>query len=155
MTGYFGTTVTQQTITFLYAVALGILLCAVYDVFRIIRIAFGARHIAVFVEDLIFSLIALILTFVFVITFNNGEVRFFVLIGELLGFTIYYFTVGRAVMKLSKAIINLIKKLFRFVFTPFAKLFKAVKNKIKAKKEKTVKKRRYIFKKHLKIDKQM
>ena len=136
MTGYLGTTVAQQANTFVYSVALGALLCAVYDVFRIIRIAFGAKQIAVFVEDMVFSLIALILTFVFVITFNNGEVRFFVLIGELLGFIVYYFTVGRAVMLLSKAIINLVKKIFSFIYTPFVKVCKVIGTKIKQKKKK-------------------
>lgn len=155
MTGYLGTTVAQQAITFLYAAALGALLCAVYDIFRIIRVAFGAKQLAVFIEDIVFSLIALVLTFVFVISFNNGEVRFFVLIGELLGFAIYYFTVGRIVMSLSKAIVRLIKRVLTFVLVPAAKVIANAKQKINAKKEKTGEKRHHIFKKHLKIDEQV
>lgn len=146
MLNYLGITVLEQTIIFLYATALGAMLCAVYDVFRIIRIAFGGKITAVFVEDILFSIIALVLTFIFVVAFNNGELRFFVLIGELLGFVAYYFTLGRLTMSVSKMIISLIKKLFNLLVMPFVKLFGFLKEKMRPKLQKTPKK-------HLKIDK--
>ena len=153
--GYLGLSITEQSLTFLYSLLLGALLCAIYDVFRIIRIAFGGKTVAVFIEDIVFSTIALVLTFVFVIAFNNGELRFFVLIGEFLGFVFYYFTVGRLTMFFSKAIIKLIKKLVSVICTPFVKLSRLLNRKLRAKKEKRDQKRGHIFKKHLKIDEQM
>ena len=104
--------------------ALGAVLSVIYDIFRIIRVAFGGKKTAVFVEDLIFSLVALVLTFVFVIAFNNGELRFFVLIGELLGFVTCHYTIGRIIIGFSRAIINSVKWFFKLVFTPIVKLFK-------------------------------
>ena len=153
MLNYLGTSVLEQAVIFLYAVALGGILCAVYDVFRIIRIAFGGKITAVFVEDIIFSIIALLLTFIFVVAFNNGELRFFVLLGELLGFTVYYFTLGRLTMSISKGIISLVKKLINLLLMPFVRLFGFLKGKIELKNKKTPKKPARIAKKHLKIDK--
>lgn len=152
MLNYLGASVLEQTVIFLYAVALGAILCAVYDVFRIIRIAFGGKITAVFIEDIIFSIIALLMTFIFVVAFNNGELRFFVLLGELIGFTVYYFTIGKLTMGISKAIISLIKKLINLLLMPFVKFFGLLKEKTKTKNKKTPKKPLRIAKKHLKID---
>lgn len=153
MLNYLGTSVSEQAVIFLYAVALGAILCTVYDVFRIIRIAFGGKITAVFVEDIIFSVIALMLTFIFVVAFNSGELRFFILLGEMIGFTLYYFTLGKLTMSVSKAIISTIKKLLNLLLMPFVKLFGLLKGKIKTKNKKTPKKPAHIAKKHLKIDK--
>lgn len=153
--GYFGVSVSGQIMTFLYAMALGGILGAIYDIFRILRVAFGGKTVAVFAEDLAFSLIALIMTFVFVIAFNNGELRFFVLLGELAGFTAYYLTVGRLVIGFSKAIINFLKRAFQLLIRPFVKFCSAIKGKIKQKKEKRRKKEKKPSKKHLKVDKKV
>lgn len=136
MMGYFGLSITEQALAFLYSLLLGALLCAIYDVFRMLRISFGGKAIAVFIEDIIFSIVALVLTFVFVIAFNNGELRFFILIGELFGFTAYYFTVGKLTMFFSKSVIKVIKKLLFILSFPFVKLFATVKKKLCTKKGK-------------------
>lgn len=136
MMGYLGLTIAEQSLVFLYAILLGTLLGAIYDLFRIIRISFGGKVVAVFIEDIIFSIAALVLTFVFVIAFNNGELRFFILIGEFLGFTVYYFTVGKLTMLISKAIIKVIKRLIFLISFPFVKLLAVLRKKLCAKKEK-------------------
>ena len=148
MLSYLGRTVFEQTQTVLYAVLLGAILCAVYDVFRIIRIAFGGKTVAVFIEDILFSIIALVLTFIFVVAFNNGELRFFVLIGELIGFIAYYFTVGKLTILFSKTLISTLKKTMRFILKPLVKIFRSILKK-------SSKKPRPNSKKHLKIDKPM
>lgn len=146
MLNYLGISVSEQVMIFLYAAALGGVLSAIYDVFRIIRIAFDGRITAVFVEDILFSIIALVLTFIFVVAFNNGELRFFVLIGEFVGFIIYYFTIGKLTMFASKAIISVVKKFLKLLSMPFVRLFRFIKQKTALKNKKTPKK-------HLKIGK--
>lgn len=140
--GYEGVPILAQTNSFLYAMALGAVLSVLYDVFRIIRVAFGGKKTAVFIEDLVFSLLALVLTFVFVIVFNNGELRFFVLIGELLGFVICHYTVGRIIIGFSRAIINSIKWFFKLIFTPIIKVLKKIPPKTKEIKKKLLKNRK-------------
>ena len=140
--GYEGVPILAQTTSFLYSMALGVVLSVVYDIFRIIRVAFGGKKTAVFIEDLIFSLVALVLTFVFVIAFNNGELRFFVLIGELLGFVVCHYTIGKIIIGFSRAIINAVRWFFKLVFTPISKMFKKILPKIKEIKKKLSKSRK-------------
>ena len=140
--GYEGVPILAQTTSFLYAMVLGAVLSLVYDVFRIIRVAFGGKKTAVFVEDLLFSLAALVLTFVFVIAFNNGELRFFVLVGELLGFILCHCTLGRIVIGFSRAIINAIRWFFNLIFTPIIKALRKMLPKIRQIKKKLIKSRK-------------
>ena len=149
MLNYLGISVLEQSRIFLYAVVLGTILCVLYDVFRVIRIAFGGKMTVVFIEDILFSVLALVLTFIFVVAVNNGELRFYVLVGELLGFAIYYFTFGRVTMGLSKGIISILKSLLNLLMKPFVRLFRSLKGKKKIKKKKS----HHISKNHLKIDK--
>lgn len=157
--GIFGVSVSGQVLVFLYAMALGGALGAVYDVFRILRVAFGGQKTVVFIEDILFSALALVATFVFVVAVNRGELRFFVLIGELAGFSVYYFTLGRVVFTFSKAIIKAAKTAIMFILKPIFKLFSIIKGRIKAKSveksEKIAQKAAHIFKKHLKTRKKM
>ena len=89
----------DQAIAFLWAVALGAALGVVYDWFRIGRILRQKWWLTVFLEDLLFSLIAAFATaFCFTLT-HYGQVRLFLLIGEALGFIIYFNTVGVLVAK--------------------------------------------------------
>lgn len=65
----------------------------------------------------------------------EGQLRFYVLLGELLGFVVYYFTVGFLVIRMSKCIINWVKKILFFLYKifirPFVKLFVFIFRKIK------------------------
>ena len=140
--GYEGVPILAQTTSFLYAMTLGAVLSIVYDVFRIIRVAFGGKKTAVFIEDLVFSLVALVLTFVFVIAFNNGELRFFVLIGELLGFVTCHYTIGKIIIGFSRVIISGFKWLLRLIFNPIVKLFKKILPRIRRTKKKLSKTRK-------------
>ena len=140
--GYEGMPISVQATTFLYAILLGAVLSVIYDVFRITRIAFGGRKTAVFIEDLLFSLVALVLTFVFVISFNHGELRFFVLLGELLGFVVCHITIGRIVIILSRTIIKAIKTVLGAIFRPLIRISKRFITKMKQIKKKLIKNRK-------------
>ncbi len=88
------TYLSQQAAAFLWSVALGGALGVVYDWFRIGRILKKKWWLTVFLEDLLFALAAALSTaFCFTLT-NYGQVRLFLLIGEGLGFLVYYNTVG-------------------------------------------------------------
>lgn len=86
-----------------------------YDVFRVCRIAVPTRRGIVFVQDMLFFLLCAIATFLFLLTSTDGVVRVFLMVGEALGWIIYYFTLGQLVMKVSKTIIAAIKAVLRFL----------------------------------------
>ncbi|MBQ8600124.1 MAG: spore cortex biosynthesis protein YabQ [Clostridia bacterium] len=89
-----GVDLSAQAVAFLWTVVLGAALGVLYDWFRIGRILKKKWAFTVFLEDLLFSLLAAVATaYCFTFT-NHGQVRLFLLAGELLGFVIYHNTVG-------------------------------------------------------------
>lgn len=107
--------VTGQTLVFLAACCFGAALGAFYDLFRIFRVAVPCSRAAVFVQDIIFWLFCAVASFLFLLYVNTGIVRLFVLLGELLGATLYYVTLGVLVMRSARAIIGFFRAVFRFL----------------------------------------
>ena len=87
-------TIADQTRLFLLALGLGFLLGIVYDLFRVVRMAFTMRRVGVFIQDVLFFLTCAAATFLFLLAVNQGEIRGFIIAGEGLGFLIYYFSFG-------------------------------------------------------------
>ena len=111
-----------QIYTFIfYSVLIGALLGAVYDVFRIIRIAFDTAgrgivtDIVYFICDVMFFIIAAIGSAIFIFHVNNGRIRGIALFGSLVGFLLYYNTAGRLVSAVSGLIIAALYRVLRFV----------------------------------------
>ena len=122
--------VAQQTMLFLQSCLLGIVLGFVYDIFRILRLALKSGVVVIFIEDILFWSMSAVVTFLFMLTENSGQLRVFVLLGECIGAVVYYLTVGALIMKISKAIIEAVKKLlhilYRIFIYPFVRLGGAI-----------------------------
>jgi spore cortex biosynthesis protein YabQ len=109
---------------FVISIATGVLLGAYYDVFRIFRTVFQSERRAVFFQDLFYMLSAAFVTFLLSLGVNYGEVRFYILAGEIMGWCLYYLTVGMVTIRvfqlvskiLHKLLINPIKKLLTKIF---------------------------------------
>jgi len=106
----------QQVSVFLLSLLVGAALGALYDVFRISRVAFYTSPEVVFLEDVLFFVICALTTFFFGLTVIEGMLRAFLLIGELLGAIFYHLTLGKLVMRVSIKIITIIKAIIRFLF---------------------------------------
>ena len=112
--------ITEQASVFFRSLMLGAVLGCLYDFFRITRLAFIIPSLLVLVEDLLFFLFSSIILFGFMLENSYGQIRYFILLGVLLGWTIYYFTVGSFVMKCSAGIIHILRVVFAFLWRPFA-----------------------------------
>lgn len=130
-----GISISEQALEFLAACLLGAGIGVLYDVFRILRIAFKHGRIITIAEDLLFWILSAVITFFFLLLFSEGQVRVYILLGELLGFTVYYFSLGCLVMRFSEWIIHLIKRLLKLLYklliSPFVKLFSFIFRRIK------------------------
>jgi len=104
-----------QGIVFLFSCAVGAILGVVYDVFRIIRIAFNSKWISVFFQDFIFCIFSAVSVILLVYYTNSGIVRWFSLFGCFLCFVLYHMTVGILIMFVSRKIIDFIKKVLKFL----------------------------------------
>lgn len=117
----------EQLLGALYSLAVGVFLAVLYDVFRVSRMMFGLRPggagtprrvlplvgdvvkdrthgrifsgVFVFVGDILYFMAATAVYVVFVFHAGDGANRWFFSLGALSGFLLYFFTVGKLVMR--------------------------------------------------------
>lgn len=112
-------TITSQTYLFFTSILLGASLAAVYDIFRILRIAIPSGSLLIAIEDIFYFLFCTFVTFTFILRTNEGMVRSYILLGEIIGWVLYYLTLGNLVISFSRKIILFFEKLFLFVYRYF------------------------------------
>lgn len=118
----------NQVLTFLYSLVLGAIMCVCYDFLRTVR-KYGLNSFsAVFITDISFWAISGIVTFIFLISRTNGEVRGYVIISELTGFLIFRILLSRFILPIFDFAVKKAVK----IFTLFSKLFYSVFEKAEA-----------------------
>ena len=162
----------DQAALFVYALIIGVFIGAVYDVFRIIRIALtggescssGAcfepveklisrlsgrdqensgkaqrtlgKRLALavtFVCDILFFLITAVIGAVFLYQANYGQLRLYVVVAAVIGFTVYYNTVGRMITLVAGLVISLFRLFFAFLtYRLVAPVLKATQKAVSA-----------------------
>lgn len=119
--------ITQQTLFFLSVCGLGASLGFLYDIFRVQRATIKTCNVIIWLEDIIFFIIATLSTFYFLILKNYGEFRFFLLLGEIAGAIVYFGLLSDIIFTILTYVINLIKKVIFFInkiaFVPIIKVY--------------------------------
>lgn len=123
---------------FLQACLLGVLLGIIYDVFRILRQLFSCSKITIFVQDLLFFSISTLLTFLFLVATNHGQIRIYLIAGELFGIWLYFQSLSKIIIAFTHWLIILFKKLFspiicmiKAIFSQISRFFNFLNSKIK------------------------
>ncbi len=143
MTDYiYSLSLATQTKNFLLSLGLGFIMGFLYDFFRIVRISISKGKAAVVVSDLLFCIVSGFVTFIFFITVNEGEFRFYLLLGEAIGFSVYYFSLGAIIFSFSEFMVDKIKNGIKRIFTVLLFPFKWIFKKIKGVFDKFIKKGR-------------
>ncbi len=120
-----------QTEIFLLSLGFGFLLGIFYDIFRTLRLVISrSAGFTVFMDILYFVLCAF-LVFFFNLVLDEGKIRLYVLLGDLLGWLIYYFSLGEISVRLSNSIILSVRKFFYVVSKPFLRFGNRLKRKNK------------------------
>ena len=112
-------TVTNQFMVFFYTILTGILAGLFYDVYAGLGQVLRLRKVGVLVGDIIFWLLLTPAVYALLLYFNQGEVRFFILIGFVLGTGSYFFISKRTVRGLIVDIIKQVIKFFRLAAMVF------------------------------------
>ena len=107
----------EQLIAFLLSVVLGVSFSLIYDLVRFWHFSFKCPKIAIFIVDILYFIIIGVLSFCFLLIYCKGMLRFYVFLGEILGFIMARLTVSKIFLyflkSLKKAIdffVNLLKK---------------------------------------------
>ncbi|MBQ2444141.1 MAG: spore cortex biosynthesis protein YabQ [Clostridia bacterium] len=123
--------VCQQIQLFVYSVLCGIIIGILNEPFRFLRYAGFNSKTEVFIQDIIFMSANAIITFFFTLCFNKGDVRFFILFGELAGFLLFRYSIGMLtgyvfgfIFFVIKKISVAVKSFFSFILS---KLYKTIR----------------------------
>ncbi len=126
-----GISVPEQLWTFLYSIAYGVALGVFYDLFRVLRLIFIPSSVSVFIQDVLFWIISGIVTFMYMFSFNDGMIRFYMLCGVFLGWILYYFTLGGWIYAFLKKVIGTLKRwicrFFWYLFWPIRWLMQKIR----------------------------
>lgn len=117
----------EQMLIFLASLGVGFLLGVLYDFFRALRLSFTRGKVAVVIFDLLYFFMVAFGSYIFILAANKGEVRSYIIIGELLGAVFYYFSLGFALMKLTDKFVLLLKRFISFVFRIVSFPFRFIK----------------------------
>lgn len=117
---------THQCQTFLFSLLLGAALSLLYDGFRLMRLILPEQSWRIALEDILYCLLFGFFTIHFALEWEQGRLRSYLLLGELLGWIICHFTVGQLFYDAAKQILDGLRRVLRWVwkhlFYPIAKL---------------------------------
>ena len=117
--------VKNQASLLLDSVFVGMIITAIYDVFRLFRRIVKHARVVRDMEDLIFWIVSGFIIFSLVYSRNDGNIRWFIIAGVSLGMYIYYIAFGRFLVKYTAKYIN---KLVNIILKkPFIKAIMSVR----------------------------
>ncbi len=120
-----------ELVTFLASIILAFLVGILYDLFRVIR-EYTKRTL---LWDILLWVLVLILTFIVWFFIQNGEVRWYMILGSVLSGVIYLLTLSKYVYFLLYFLVDKICRIFRIIFkillTPLAFLCKIIGRYVK------------------------
>ena len=120
-------TLSEQTVYFFASVVFGAALSALYGLVRLIRVLVDRNFFDV-ISDILFFIAAGVLTSLFALPFNKGDVRGFIVLGEAIGFLSVHLTLGAMFARAFGAVIMALRKFTQKIFKIVKKLFQKVLN---------------------------
>ena len=107
----FGITVSGQRLELIRFAVVGITLGAWYDVFRLLRLVVHPRPWRIFFQDLLFFASAAAVTLLAALPISSGVIRPSHLLALVVGFTVYYHTVGRLLYQTMRLFVRFLEEL--------------------------------------------
>lgn len=142
----------------------GVLMGVVYDILKSFKNPNGTDLVIIGIFDIITCTVMSALCFLIIYYLNDGRIRWYEMIGIIIGFVLYMMTIEKYVAKFINQTKNALKALIKCILTPIIALlklfkmpyrkvknmFKKVKKSIKSvqfKQNLKIKQIKYIFKK--------
>lgn len=86
--------VISENLILLYSLGMGIFITFVYDILRIIRRVYAHNNILISLEDILFWIFSAIAVFYLMHAQSNGTLRWFAVLGALVGMLLYKKTIS-------------------------------------------------------------
>lgn len=149
---------TSQLFSFAIAAVIGAAFGVLYDIFKVLRLVGLNSKLLIFIEDILFFLVATVTIFSYYMQITDGKFRIYSLVAAAIGFLIYFLTLERLVFFVIKKIYIAVEKVFGFVYKKIVlRIFRKIKSFFKKLfspigkffKQKFIKKRAVFLKKLL------
>lgn len=108
-----------QLFLFFAFFTIGAVFALIYDMLKVSGRLVPGRSFFVVLKDVLFWLVVTVVMFAGCLKFNDGEFRFFMFVGVLLGALVYFKTISRFVVIVLGFIADCIKKTVTFMFGIF------------------------------------
>ena len=109
----------------------GFLIGILFDFVRILRKSFKTPDLITYIEDFLFWIITGAYLLFIIFKFSFGQIRLFMFISIIIGFTFYMLTLSHHFISINVKIItiskNIIMKIFNIIIYPFKIIFKILK----------------------------
>lgn len=122
--------ITNQAYLFFIFIINGILIGLLFDFFRILRRVIKTSDIITYIEDILFWILTGFIILYSIFVFNNGQLRFYMFLGIVLGAFTYMLFISSYVIKINVKVISFLSKIvniavtpFRFIFNKFRRIF--------------------------------
>lgn len=102
-----------QAVCFMYSAGLGFTLGIIYDLIRMLfYLLTGSDKKLTVVRDIIYSIVCLVATFLFLLVMCDGQLIAYVFVAEGIGTYVYFYSLSDSVFLPAKKTINAFKRLF-------------------------------------------
>ena len=118
--------ISNQVNIFLWSILGGMSIAFVYDIFRVKRRIIKTNNIITYIEDLLYWSISAAIMFAIVYIGNDGEVRGYIFLGNIIGAVLYILLLSRIVMFISLKVINYLRKVLKTLWNIFTYPFKVI-----------------------------
>lgn len=108
-----GSTVASQLTIFLFSGVLGAALGVIYDIIGVFNAVLKENLPRIFVQDVLYFIVSAVITFMYMLIVNGGEIRIYIVVGETVGWLIYRATVGKFVYKIVLNVLEFAIKIAR------------------------------------------
>jgi spore cortex biosynthesis protein YabQ len=104
-----------QIYYFLSTILAGIVVGVMFDTYRILRGFNCPNKLVTAVSDMLFWIFAAVLTFIFMLYTNNGDLRYYIFVGLFLGLFIYFKLISKKFANILRYTVYIIIKSFRII----------------------------------------
>lgn len=121
----------NQINRFLMSLGFGFVLCVLYLVIKFFRMTAGEKKSVYIFFDILFGVVATVLSFFFMLIYNNGQVRLNLVVGQFIGGSMLYLILKRYLTVPMKLASGMLRRCVAVVFLPLVLYLKAFPNFIK------------------------
>ena len=112
----------------------GIIIGLLFDIFRVTRKSFKLPNFIIYIEDVLFWILAGLIIIATIFIFTDGQIRLYMFLMLFMGAFIYFALISKLFIKINVKLVKLIQTVIDFMLKPFKIILDSIKNLKKIKK---------------------